>query len=586
LPSRRSSARSDPGLELKPSSIQYGVDERPPIGISVGSAVQHWMLGLASLGFPLLVIDEARRLGLINADQTHSMLMMSYLALGFSTLLQALRGRLIGAGYLIPTVYTAAFLPANLAALQVGGLGLVFGMTIFAGLFEVALAFFIRRFPQLFPAEVTGIIVLLVGLVLGMIGIRLMFSLTPSGAPGDATAFSALLAGITMLVAVALAVWSKGTLRALSVMIGMVVGTVASLVLSDTSIASLVSDGQPTSFIWPIAIPSFNTDFVFPYATAALVCALRAVGDITISQRINDTEWRRPDQPSIGKGVVADGLGNVAAGVLGTVGLNTFSGSVGLSLATGITSRRVGFVLAAVYAVAALTPGIASLALHIPRAVLGAAMLLSACFILTNAMQSIVSQALDNRKILVVSLAFFFGLSRHFYPGLYAELPGWLRQLLDSELTVGVLVLLVLVPLFRLGTKRGRQASLNLDGGQHEAVFRFVQDSAASLGSRTDSMNRAVMAATEFIELAPSIVDANTPITASASYDDFTLRIQFRYTGQPLKRLKASGTPEPIDADIDEEAMRRVSLSLMSRLCDEIKFGQSGRDCSVQLSFR
>jgi NCS2 family nucleobase:cation symporter-2 len=110
---------------LKPSSIQYGVDERPPIGISVGSAVQHWMLGLASLGFPLLVIDEARRLGLINADQTHSMLMMSYLALGFSTLLQALRGRLVGAGYLIPTVYTAAFLPANLAALQVGGLGLV-----------------------------------------------------------------------------------------------------------------------------------------------------------------------------------------------------------------------------------------------------------------------------------------------------------------------------------------------------------------------------------------------------------------------------------------------------------------------------
>lgn len=572
---------------MKPTSIQFGVDEQPPLSLALGSALQHWMLGLASLAFPLLVIDEAKRLGLIQADQVHTMLMVSYLALGFSTLLQALRGRFIGAGYLIPTVYTAAFLPANLAALQVGGLGLVFGMTIFAGLFEIVLAYVVRRFPQLFPAEVSGIIVLLVGLVLGMIGMRLMFSLSPAGETSGATPYSSLLAGITMAVSVTLAVWFKGTLRALSVMIGMVIGTLVSVLLSDGPITSLMSTGQGAgSFMWPIATPSFHVDLMFPYATAALVCALRAIGDITIAQRINDTDWKRPDQQSIGRGVVADGLGNVTAGVLGTVGLNTFSGSVGLSLATGITARRVGFVLAAVYAAAAFTPGIATLATLIPRPVLGAAMLLSACFILTNAMQAIVSQALDNRKILVVSMAFFFGLSRHFYPGLYEGLPGWLRQLLDSELTVGVIVLLCLVPLFRLGTTRRQQTRLTLDGRQHEALFQFVHDSAASLGARADSVHRAVMAATEFIELAPSVVDAGTPITLSSSYDDFTLRILIDYAGQPLERADKSVQPNVQDIEDSEEALRRFGVLLMTRLSDEIKITHSGRECSVQLSFR
>jgi len=571
---------------LKPSSIQFGVDDRPPAAIALGSAFQHWMLGLASLAFPLLVIDEAKRLGLIDVDQAHTMLIVSYLALGFSTMLQALRGRLVGSGFLIPTVYTAAFLPANLAALQVGGLGAVFGMIIFAGLVEVALAFLVRRFPQLFPTEVAGVIVLLVGLVLGMIGIRLMFSLSPSGEVGGATSFSGLLAGITMAVSVTLAVWFKGSLRALSVMIGMVVGTLASLVLSDAPVASLAGQTASASFVWPVALPSFHVELVFPYATAALVCALRAVGDITIAQRINDTDWKRPDQRSIGAGVVADGLGNVAAGVLGTVGLNTFSGSVGLSLATGITSRRVGFIMAAFCAVAALTPGVAALAMHVPRPVLGAAMLLSACFILTNAMQAIVAQALDNRKILLVSLAFFFGLSRHFYPKLYTGLPGWLSQLMNSELTVGVIVLLFLVPLFRVGTQRRQQTALALDGGQYDASFRFMTDSAASLGARTDARDRAVMALTEFIELAPSVVDAGAPITLTASYDDFTLRLVIQYAGRPLERVPTADAPDPRDIDGAEESLHRFGVSLMTRLCDEIGFVQSGRHCSVRLSFR
>jgi NCS2 family nucleobase:cation symporter-2 len=380
-------------------------------------------------------------------------------------------------------------------------------------------------------------------------------------------------------------------------MIGMVAGTLTHLLWSGTAaVSAATAQADPmrdATFVWPIAMPTFSIDLAFPYLAAALVCALRAVGDITIAQRINDAAWKRPEPHSLNRGVVADGLGNVAAGALGSVGLNTFSGSVGMSLATGITSRWVGFALAGVYALAAFIPGLADLSLQIPRPVLGAAMLLSACFILTNAMQSISAQALDNRKILVVSLAFFLGLSQHFYPSIIAELPTPLRHLLNSELTVGVLVLIILVPLFRLGTSRSRQCVVALDGGQHDTVARFIQEAAAAMGARVDMMSRAVVAVTEFIELAPQHVDAGSALTLSASYDDFTLRLQIRYAGQPLdaalvrRNDGAAGLgPQAQHIDEDEQALRQFGIALMRRMCDDFKTGGSGRECWVQLSFR
>jgi hypothetical protein len=99
-------------------------------------------------------------------------------------------------------------------------------------------------------------------------------------------------------------------------------------------------------------------------------------------------------------------------------------------------------------------------------------------------------------------------------------------------------------------------------------------------------VNRAVMATTEFIELAPSVVDAGSPIKLSASYDDFTLRILIQYAGQSLERPGKSAVPNAQDIEGGDEALRRFGVSLMTRMCDEIKIGQSGHDCSVHLSFR
>src|SRR3546814_18760100 len=82
------------------------------------------------------------------------------------------------------------------------------------------------------------------------------------------------------------------------------------------------------------------------FLIAALACALRAMGDITTCQKINAPQWKRQEMPSVRRGLPADGPGTLTAGLPGTVGLNTYSGSLGIATATALTSRRGAFAIA------------------------------------------------------------------------------------------------------------------------------------------------------------------------------------------------------------------------------------------------
>jgi xanthine permease XanP len=113
----------------KPVNIVYGVDDRPPLAVTALSGLQH--IGLISI-FLLFPLTVAREAGLTD-EQTSGVLGASMLALGASTMLQALNRGPIGSGFLCPSAFTAAYLGPSLLAVNAGGLPLVFGMTVFAG---------------------------------------------------------------------------------------------------------------------------------------------------------------------------------------------------------------------------------------------------------------------------------------------------------------------------------------------------------------------------------------------------------------------------------------------------------------------
>ena len=122
---------------MPPNRLIYGLDDRPPLQVLLLSGLQHVaVITVIGMVFPLLVADRA------GADPAtrQAILGVSMLALGLGTLLQCLRLGPVGSGYLAPVVFTAAYMPASLKAAEQGGMPLVLGMTIFAGLCGVLLS--------------------------------------------------------------------------------------------------------------------------------------------------------------------------------------------------------------------------------------------------------------------------------------------------------------------------------------------------------------------------------------------------------------------------------------------------------------
>jgi len=143
---------------VPPAGMIYGVDDKPSLGLTAFAGLQ-WV-GLINVYLVFLLVLV--RAGDVPPPTVAAMVGLSMLALGAAALLQALPRGPVGSGYLAPSVLSANYLGPSILAIKLGGLPLVFGMTIFAGFCEAALSPFVSRLKGLFPIEIQGLVVFLI----------------------------------------------------------------------------------------------------------------------------------------------------------------------------------------------------------------------------------------------------------------------------------------------------------------------------------------------------------------------------------------------------------------------------------------
>ncbi|MGM0561593.1 MAG: uracil-xanthine permease family protein [Pseudomonadota bacterium] len=554
-------------------------------GTLLFSALQHIAI-IAPIGlvFPLLVLRAADA----GFALQETVITASLLALGIGNLLLCLRGRVLGSGYLCPAVFTAAYLPASLAAADAGGLSLVFGMTIFAGLCEVAFSFLLRRLRPYLPAEIAGLAVVMIGLILGFMGFRLLLGLDSHGDfQGDTLDRQAVGLGLFALALIILLnVWGRGVFKLFSVLIAIAVVYPLAVVLQKVDLAG-GHDIAPHGLLdipqLPLLLPSFDASLALPFMIGALACALRATGDITTCQRIADRNWVRPDMRSIARGVRADGLATLCAGLLGTVGLNTFSSSIGLSQASGVIQRRVGLAIGGLFIVLAFSPYIVMLTIGMPQTLTGAILIFSSAFILSNGLSIIVARLLDARRILTIGVALVFGLSHDVFPEFYDHFPLWLKSISGSSLVVALVIALGLNALFRIGVKRTADLELSLDSSLLPQLVDFCREQGALWGARRDVMERVANGLTEAGELALTRGDEGSPLKVQVNYDEFRIRASVAFTASGPD---SAGRPEPASSTAAElPGESRLELRLMRHFADSVRLVQRQGQQQVKLVF-
>ena len=132
----------------KPANLVYGVDEEPPSSVTWISAVQHVGVIAIFMIYPLIIGREAG----VSADDLASILRMSMIALAVAVLLQALPRGPVGSRFPAPSSFTGVYLAPSLLAAKLGGMPLVWGMTIFAGLVEMVLSLVWSRLRKFLPS--------------------------------------------------------------------------------------------------------------------------------------------------------------------------------------------------------------------------------------------------------------------------------------------------------------------------------------------------------------------------------------------------------------------------------------------------
>jgi NCS2 family nucleobase:cation symporter-2 len=436
----------------RPAGILYWVDEKPPWGVTLVMALQHCLLMSSSLMLPVVIVREIGG----TMTQAAAAVGMSMIAVGIGTLLQTISKGPIGSGYLCPNLCGPSYLAVSVQAAWLGGLPLMHGMIMVAGVFEALLSRIIGRLRFLFPNTVTGIVVLMVGIALIPLGTSKFLGIEIAGDPVDP--MNAGIASLSLLLLIGLNLWTKGHLPLYNVLLGMVV---AYLLSSWAGILDQ-SDWQQVGQAPWMALPgqgielfnfAFDWSLVVPFLIVALCASLKSVGNLITCQNINDAEWREADMKNVGRGLFADSIAVFSGGFLGGVAVDTSSSNVGLSAASGVTSRWIGIVAGAIFIALAFCPKLTTLLGIMPPAAMGAILLYVTSFMIAAGLKILLSTPITPRKTFVVGIALIFGLSVDILPQMYTQLHPWIKPLFSSSLTLSTVLAILLHQLFRIGGK-------------------------------------------------------------------------------------------------------------------------------------
>jgi xanthine permease XanP len=532
------------------------------------------------LVFPALVAKAAGA----PAEVAVAMVSMTLVALAIGTLLQAFSSGPVGSGFLCQPIASVVYFVPSMVAVKHGGLSAVFGMTIVAGLLEIGLARVLSRLRAIFPAEIAGLVVLLVGIASGIVGLRT--ALAGADASAVPSSVDLGLALTTLAIMVVLNVWGRGKLRLLCVLIGMAAGYAAAWALGRVGAAEAAQLGAAPLFALPTVSHlgwAFDSTLLLPFVVAAVAATLKVMGNVTTCQKVNDADWVRADMRSIGRGVVGDGLGSVVAGALGAHGLNSSTSAVGLATATGVTSRRVALSVAAFLLVLAFVPKLGQLFYLMPRPVAGAALVFSSTFIIINGLEIMTSRLLDARRTLVIGLALIFGLAVEGFPGLLEIFPSGARVALGTSLVLGTLVALALNALFRLGVRKTAMLTVQPGPADSTALRQFMERQGAAWCARREVIDRAGFNLAQSIETIAASGVAQGPLEVAATFDEFNLDLRVSYDGPPLELPDMRPSHDEILAS--EEGERRLAGYMLRRFADRVAVSRKGERSTVLFHF-
>lgn len=428
---------------------EYRVNDVPPPGHLLVSSLQHVLLMFVSIGLPVIFASQING----SPEFTAALVTFSMLAAGLGSIIQSVGLPLIGSGYLCPNVCGPSYLSLSLQAAWMGGIPLMRGMIIIAGLIEMILAPVVQKLRKIFPTFIVGLVVAMVGVSVIKLSVVSIFGVAYWG---DAIRSSDIVIGmVSLLVMVLCNLWGRGFIRMYCLLIGMVSGWILALILNPEYWHILQAVRSQPLFALPAIGPEFKSitidlKMLIPFVVIAISGSLKSFGNLLAAQKISEPELQKTNFVPIRKGLLADGLSTALAGLLGGLAVDTSSSNIGLAGTTKVLSRWISVAAGVIFVILAFFPQFTTALSLMPKPVLGAAIIFAGSFMLCTGFIEMFSEGWDTYKTFIVGIALFFGLSTAFLPGLYARAPQFIKTFFTDPLPTTTILAVILNQIFKL----------------------------------------------------------------------------------------------------------------------------------------
>ncbi|MGH3350149.1 MAG: nucleobase:cation symporter-2 family protein [Nocardioides sp.] len=447
-------------------------DERHPPGQLLAYGTQHILTMYGGVIAPPLIVGGAAGL---SGTELALLVTAGLFVSGLATLLQTLGLGPFGSRLPIVQGISFASVSTMVTIASEDGLRPVFGAIIVAGLIGLVLSSFFAQLVRLFPAVVTGTIITVIGLSLMPVAFRWAMG-NDAEAPDYGSMTNIAYAGLTLLIILVISRVFQGAISRLSILIGIVVGTVIATVAGRADFSSVgESDVVALPPVLHFGGPTFEVGAIVSMTIVVLVIMTETTADILAIGEIVETDV---DAKRVARGLRADMAATTVAPLFGTFPCSAFAQNVGLVALTGVRSRYVVATGGLVLLLLGLLPIVGAVVAAIPYPVLGGAGIVLFGSVAASGIRTLSRVDYeDNLNMVIVSVAIAVGILPIAAPTFWDAFPEWLGVIMHSGISATALVAVVLNLVFNEVTAGNRSGA---------SVFAASQDSRDGFGDRLD----------------------------------------------------------------------------------------------------
>lgn len=438
-----------------PPLAQDPVDQVLPLKDLILYGFQHVLVMAASPITAVFLV--AQTLG-FDPALTVSIISATFLVCGIGSILQSYGPGGFGARLPFIMVPGGAPIAIFLAIATQTDVQTAVGAVLMTGVFYFLALPVFRRLLRFFPPIVVGTMLLLVAVNLVKI-----YGGTITGRAGEAHFADPVNVGLALATIALTVIFSRvctGTLQRISVMLGLIAGTLTAAALGRLDLSGVMQGPLlAVPHLFPFGMPKFDVLAALPLIVFSVISMAEATGQTIATAEI---VGRNGDAHAIvPRTIRGDALASVLGGLFGTSLIITSGENVGIVRATGVRSRHVTAMAGVILVVIALIAPVSRLASVLPGPVVGGTAIIVFSIIGVIGIHVLSRVDLrDHGAMFTLASGLAMGLMPILVPGIYTQFPQWSQMILGNGLAMGTITAALVNAMFQLTAPRSTEKEL------------------------------------------------------------------------------------------------------------------------------